>query len=96
MVQHRPPLHHDPHRPAARRANLVPSGVALTRRRGHVLVLGGHRLRILGETKPCERMDEAWPGLKALTYPDCGGGAFAEVLEDGRIAVGDPVWWEGG
>ena len=81
---------------AARRANLVLCGVNLTRRRGHVLVVGGHRLRILGETKPCERMEEAWPGLKALMYPDWGGGAFAEVLEDGRIAVGDAVWWEGG
>ena len=29
-------------------------------------------------------------------YPDWGGGAFAGVLEDGRIAVGDAVWWEGG
>jgi hypothetical protein len=41
-------------------------------------------------------MDEARPGLKALMYPDWGGGAFAEVLDDGRIAVGDAVRWEAG
>ena len=81
---------------SARRANLVLRGVDLVRRRGHVLVVGGLRLRILGETKPCERMDEAWPGLAALMRPDWGGGAFAEVLEDGPIAVGDAVWWEVG
>jgi hypothetical protein len=26
-------------------------------------------------------------------YPYWGGGAFAEVLDSGLIAVGDPVGW---
>ena len=83
---------------SARRANLVLRGVALARRRGRTLAVGDCRIRILGETKPCERMDEALPGLQALMYPDWGGGAFGEVLDDGEVAVGDEVRWveEGG
>ncbi len=79
--------------PATRRANLMVSRMPLADSRGRILQVGNCRLRILGETKPCERMDEALPGLKEVMWDDWGGGAYAEVLDDGEISVADVVEW---
>lgn len=80
--------------PSTRRANLMVRDCPLTKTRGRVLRIGTCRLRVLGETKPCERMEEAVPGLHAAMFPNWNGGAFAEVLDDGTIAVGDIVEWD--
>jgi MOSC domain-containing protein YiiM len=79
--------------PSARRANLMISGVSLAGRRNAVLLIGGCRVRVLGETRPCERMDEALPGLREAMKAGWGGGSFGEVLDDGEIAVGMMVRW---
>lgn len=78
----------------ARRANLLVRGVRLAHTTGRILRIGDARVRILGETKPCPRMDEALPGLKGALADDWGGGAYGEVLTDAQVIAGAPVEWE--
>jgi MOSC domain-containing protein YiiM len=80
--------------PAARRANFMVSGIELAETRDRVLRVGACRLHVGGETRPCERMDQALPGLRLAMAHQWGGGVFAQVLDDGEVAVGDEVVWE--
>ena len=74
-----------------RRANLLVSDVDFSTARGKTLTIGSVRIRIYGETRPCEQMEAALPGLQQAMSGAWGGGAFGEVLDDGEIAVGDTV-----
>jgi len=84
----------EPLDPRERRANLLVSGIDLAETRDRVLLVGDCRIRILGETKPCARMDDVFPGLQEALRPAWGGGAYGEVLGEGEVAIGDQVRWE--
>lgn len=79
--------------PSVRRANLMISGLPLKNSRGKILQIGSCRIKINGETKPCEQMEEAFPGLLKAMWPDWQGGAYGEILNSGNIFIGDAVNW---
>lgn len=81
-------------RPEMRRANLMISGLPLEGSRGRLLAIGAVIVRIGGETRPCELMDEeGFPGLQRALEPHWRGGAFGTVHTAGEIVLGDPVRW---
>jgi MOSC domain-containing protein YiiM len=75
--------------PSKRRANVMLRGIPLANSRGKLLRLGACLVRILGETRPCEQMEEAQAGLRKALSPNWRAGVFGEIVEGGRIAVGD-------
>jgi MOSC domain-containing protein YiiM len=77
--------------PAARRANVVVSGVDLPETMGKRLRLGGAEIEVLGEVKPCHVMEETRPGLRAALTPGWRGGVHGRVVRAGAIRVGDTV-----
>ncbi|HXE58830.1 MAG TPA: hypothetical protein VNK43_12585 [Gemmatimonadales bacterium] len=77
--------------PSVRWAKLLVSGVALAGSRGRILRIGGCRLRITGDARPCERMGGAHAGLLAAMRAPWPGGAFANLVVGGSIATGAPV-----
>jgi MOSC domain-containing protein YiiM len=61
--------------PSARRANLLVSGVNL-KNPAVACRVGDTRLKINGETRPCEQMEAAHAGLRELMRDRWGGGAL--------------------
>lgn len=78
--------------PAMRRANVMVRGIDLRESRGRTLHLGECRIVIRGETVPCERMDQALPGLREALRPEWRGGCFGRVVQGGAVRVGDRAW----
>ncbi len=81
----------EPIDPRQRRANLLVSDIDFDNARGKILKIGSVRIRIYGETRPCEQMEAVADGLREAMSIPWGGGAFGEVLDDGEINVGDLV-----
>jgi len=76
--------------PGRLRRNLVVSGVSLLGLRNQTFKIGSVVLRGSGLCAPCSRMEEelGFGGYNAMRGH---GGICAEVLEEGEIALGDPV-----
>jgi MOSC domain-containing protein YiiM len=75
--------------PSKRRANVMLRGIPLANTRGKLLRLGSCLVRILGETRPCEQMEKAQPGLRNALSPNWRAGVFGEIVEGGSLRVGD-------
>src|SRR5690606_40637768 len=60
-----------------------------------LLRIGECVIDIRGETRPCERMDEALPGLREAMKPEWRGGVFGTIVAGGVIRVGDAVRFDG-
>ncbi|MBL4781118.1 MAG: MOSC domain-containing protein [Porticoccaceae bacterium] len=75
-----------------RRANLLVEGISFSPDSvGEIIQIGDLRLKITRETDPCQRMEDAKPGLMKALTPDWRGGACCRVLNGGDIAIGDGV-----
>jgi MOSC domain-containing protein YiiM len=79
----------------ARRANLLIDGLGPLDIASGRLRIGTVVLDIAGETRPCDRMDEACAGLQAALEPGRRAGSYCRVLSGGVVRVGDPVIVEG-
>ncbi len=74
-----------------RRANLLIEGLDLFESTNQVLQIGEVKLLITCETDPCERMEDAYPGLYKAMLPEWRGGVCCRVIQAGEIKVGDQV-----
>ena len=74
-----------------RRANLLIAGLDLEESSGAVIRIGAVKLLITCEADPCQRMEEAQPGLFAAMTKQWRGGVCCQVLEAGKIRAGDEV-----
>ncbi len=76
----------------ARRANLLVSGIEFDASFvGKVLQIGELQLEVTKETVPCERMDEAHPGLRNALQSQWRGGVCCRVKTSGHVRWGDLV-----
>lgn len=71
-----------------RRANLLVDDLPLYQSTGARIIVGESVLEITGETDPCERMEEAQPGLFRALASNWRGGVTCRVIANGAIHVG--------
>lgn len=74
-----------------RRANFLVEGIDLGSLVGAEITMGPVRIHIHGESKPCRVMDQQCPGLRHALKPDHRGGVFGQVLNGGRVRIGDSI-----
>lgn len=75
----------------SRRANLLIDDIDLDNKIGFQIHIADVILEIMGETKPCHRMDESYIGLKKALEPNWRGGVICRVIRGGNIGINDPV-----
>ncbi len=75
--------------PSIRRANLLVSGLQLESSIGGVITIGEVVLDILGETRPCELIDDGGrTGLQQALRPQRRGGVYGRIRSGGKLTVG--------
>ena len=74
-----------------RRANLLVDTLPLYQSTGAHIIIGDVVLEVTGETDPCERMEQAQPGLFHALAGQWRGGVTCRVLSNGIVRLGMPV-----
>lgn len=74
-----------------RRANIYCEGLRLPRAAGARLAIGKVVLEVTGQTHPCRRMDEAYPGLLKALGPNWRGGVTCKVVSGGPVRTGEGI-----
>ncbi|MGX9461418.1 MOSC domain-containing protein [Shewanella sp. A14] len=76
-----------------RRANLLISGHEFSAEDvGKTISIGTElKLLITGETDPCKKMEQAYPGLEQALTPHWRGGVTSRVIQTGLIQPDDTV-----
>jgi MOSC domain-containing protein YiiM len=74
-----------------RRANVYVDGILPTDCVDKHLQIGNVLLEVTGETRPCDIMEAAQPGLRAALQPEWRGGVTCRVLQSGTVQCGDAV-----
>jgi MOSC domain-containing protein YiiM len=75
--------------PGGRRANVLLTGGGALALLGRRMRLGEAEIEIVGETRPCQVMERAAPGLEAALAPGGRAGVWARVLSGGCVRPGD-------
>lgn len=74
-----------------RRANLLVDELPLYQSSGARITIGDVVLEVTGETDPCERMEQAQPGLFDALARRWRGGVTCRVLANGIVRLGMEV-----